>query len=369
MALVDLVSTGVQDAHLNSEPEISFYRQAWKRYSNSAIKPERLDYIGTFGSNNEVTVTIPNKGDLLTKIWIEADNIGAGGNNATGFFSANASKPTEFQLIVGGQPIVTLDSLYIQGVHNLLYNTSQGKASTALTTQGVAANATGKTSGKADHYSIPFFFEDFTRALPLVALQYSDVTLKIKCRDGFTPATTPKVFAEYVLLDTPERDFFTNNEHKILFQQVQSLLAAPGDTEFDLSYFNHPIRAVHLVSGKADGQNWDAEFSFGDATVWINGVAQSENMSANYHHTIVPVNHCSHLPQDMLDNVPVFTWPFSLDLSRAQPTGSVNASRLDSFKIAISSPSGGVAALHRIYATNLNWLRVKDGLAGAMYSN
>ena len=43
---------------------------------------------------------------------------------------------------------------------------------------------------------IPFFFgEDWTKALPLVALQYHDVEIRIKCRDGLAPVTQPKVYA------------------------------------------------------------------------------------------------------------------------------------------------------------------------------
>ncbi len=370
MALADLVAQGAQDAHLTGKPEISFYRQAWKRSTNFSIAPHQLNYIGTFGENAEITIPIPSKGDLLSRVWIEADGIGAHQNNATGLFAGNANQPTEISLWIGGQPVVTLDSLFIQSVWNVLYNTTQGKASTALTTQGVAPNATGKTANISDHYVLPFFFgDDFTRCLPLVAMQYSAVEIKIKCRDGFTPATTPKVYAEYVMLDTDEREFFTKNDHSLLINQVQHQLADPHDTEFDLSYFNHPIRAVHIASGKADGQNWDDEFTFGEATCYVNGVPISEKMSANYHHTIVPANHCSILPEGMLDNVPVFTFPFSLDLSRTQPTGSINASRLDNFKISITSPSGGVPALHRVYAVNYNWLRVSNGLAGCQYSN
>lgn len=371
MALSELVAVGVQDAHLTGdEPQISFYRQAWRKYTNFSIQPHQLNYIGTFGANNEVTIPIPSKGDLLSRVWIEADGIGRAQTNTTGLFSADATQPTEMTLYIGGQPVVTLDSLFVQGCWNVLYNTSQGKASTALTTQACAPNAFGKTSGHGDHYVLPFFFgDDFTRCLPLVAMQFSSVEIKIKCRDGFTPGSTPRVYAEYVVLDTNEREFFTKTEHKLLINQVQYQIGEPTQTDFDLSYFNHPIRAVHLVSGAAAGLHWSDECSFDEATCYVNGVPVSEKMSANYHHTIVPAGHCSHLPEGMLDNQPVFTFPFSLDLSRTQPTGSINASRLDNFKVTFSNPTGGSAAFHRVYAVNYNWLRVLNGLASCMYSN
>ena len=74
-ALVDLVSVGAQDAYITGEPQVSFWRQNYKRYTNFAIKPERMDYIGTFNGGAEVVIPIRSKGDLLSYIWIEQENI------------------------------------------------------------------------------------------------------------------------------------------------------------------------------------------------------------------------------------------------------------------------------------------------------
>ena len=71
-ALIDLVSIGAQDVYITGNPEVSFFRQNYKRHTNFAIKPEILDYIGTFAANNEVIIPIRSKGDLLSYIWIEA---------------------------------------------------------------------------------------------------------------------------------------------------------------------------------------------------------------------------------------------------------------------------------------------------------
>ena len=58
-ALVELVSIGAQDAYIKGDPQVSFFRQNFKRHTNFALKPERLDYIGTFADGNEVV--IPNQ--------------------------------------------------------------------------------------------------------------------------------------------------------------------------------------------------------------------------------------------------------------------------------------------------------------------
>src|SRR6056300_1179108 len=190
-ALIELVSVGAQDVYITGDPQVSFFRQNYKRYTNFAMKPERLDFIGTFDANNEVTIPIRSKGDLMSYIWIEADEISNFGTNTNGLFSQNASSPTEFSLWIGGQKVSQLDSLFIQGVHNPLLRDSSAKASFAVTTNSRKGNHSG------NHYMIPFFFgEDWTKVLPLVALQYHDVEIRIKCRDGFspTPGTIPKVY-------------------------------------------------------------------------------------------------------------------------------------------------------------------------------
>ena len=70
-ALIDLVSKGAQDVFITGEPQVSFFRQNYKRHTNFSMKPERMDYIGSFGASNEITVPIRSKGDLLSYIWVE----------------------------------------------------------------------------------------------------------------------------------------------------------------------------------------------------------------------------------------------------------------------------------------------------------
>ena len=362
-ALIDLVSKGAQDVYITGEPQVSFFRQNYKRYTNFAMKPERMDYIGTFASNNEITIPVRSKGDLLSYVWIESENIALNGGSTTGLFSNNAASPTEFSLWIGGQKVTQLDSLFIQGVHNPLLRDSTAKASCAVTTN------TAKTNHGGNHYVIPFFFgEDWTKSLPLVALQYHEVEIRIKCRDGYTPTSPPKVYGNYIYLDSDERKFFTEQEHELLITQTQYQPATNTDTELDLSYFNHPVKSLHLVSGKATGNDWFDEYTFEKSSLYINGVALFEETSNVYHHNIVPEMHCTDLPDDVLEDLPTFSWPFCLTMSKMQPTGTLNFSRIDNAKLSLVRPSGG-NQLHRVYAINYNILRIKNGMAGVAFGN
>jgi hypothetical protein len=362
-ALIDLVSKGAQDVFITGEPQVSFFRQNYKRHTNFSMKPERMDYIGTFGASNEITVPIRSKGDLLSYIWIEDTLISNVATNTDGLFSADASNPTTFQLWIGGQKVSELDSLFIQGAYNPLLRDNSAKASCTVTT-----NVAKENHGQ-NHFMIPFFFgEDWTKALPLVALQYHEVELRIKCRDGYTPQGTPKIYGNYIYVDTDERKYFTETEHEILFTQTQYQPATSTDTEMDLSYFNHPVKSIHLISGAAAGQKWYEEYTFGTSSLYINGTALFENSSNVYHHNIVPQMHCTDLPDDVLDDLPTYSWPFCLSMSKAQPSGTLNFSRIDNAKLLVNNVSGG-NNLHRVYAVNFNILRIKNGMAGVAFGN
>lgn len=367
-ALIDLVSVGVQDAHITGSPEVSFFRQSWKRYTNFAMKPERMDYIGTFGSGAEITIPVRSKGDLLSYVWIEADGIASVQDDTadTGFFKRSAADLTEFSLWIGGQMVCTLDSLFIQGVHNPLLRDSAAKASFAVTLNYKKENHGG------NHYAIPFFFcEDWSKALPLLSLTFHDVEIRIKCRTGFTPSSTPKVYGNYIYLDTEERKFFTEREHELLITQVQNQRLDRTDRTCDITYFNHPVKSIHLVSGNALGAVWNHEtngFKFGTSSLYINGVPLFENTSDVYHHDVVAEFHTTDLPDNILDDLATFSWPFCLTMSKAQPSGSLNFSRIDTAKLTFSAPTNGNHH-HRVYAVNFNILRIKNGLGGVAYGN
>ena len=370
-ALIDLVSVGAQDVYITGDPQVSFFRQNYKRHTNFSIKPERLDFIGSASNGNEIKIPITSKGDLLSYVWLEGTGINTKDSNDTGLFSVEDTTVTDFSLWIGGQEVCKMDSLFVAGVHNVLYNESQAKASAVTTTADFGPNMC------ADAYVIPFFFsEDWTKSLPLVALQYHEVEIRVKFR-SHVDFTLPsiKAYASYVFLDTVEREFFANNEHELLITQTQYQPMSKGDTSVDLSYFNHPVKAIHIAASN-DGTSAttpETRYTFQSASLYINGTILSENMSNVYHQKIVPTRHCSILP-GVLDEEPVKTWPFCLTINKSQPTGSLNFSRIDSAKITINTPSSddsggkGVNVI-RAYGVNYNILRIKNGMGGVAFGN
>jgi len=265
-------------------------------------------------------------------------------------------------LWIGGQEVTKLDTLFINTVHNTLYNESQAKATCAVTTQDGGGNAS------TGSYIIPFFFsEDWTKSLPLVGLQYHEVEIRIKCRNGtFNLGSSPKVYGSYVFVDTEERDFFANNEHELLITQTQHQPMTSSDTSIDLTYFNHPVKAVHIAAGS----NVSTYYRFTDASMFINGVPLFENMTHEYYRNVVPSRHCSVL-NTTVDSEQIYTWPFCLTMNKSQPTGTLNFSRIDNAKININglSTDNDNIDMIRAYAVNYNILRIKNGMGGIAFGN
>ena len=245
-----------------------------------------------------------------------------------------------------------------------------------MTTAVASENAKSARNGTvgSDYFVIPFFFsEDWTKALPLVAMQYHEVEIRIKCRSGLDFAATPKVYANYVYLDTEERNRLINTEQEILITQTQHQImdtSSSGTVDVDLTYFNHPSKAIHLISSAVDGGAWDDEVKFDSATLYINGQPLFEDLSDTYHHNVVPEMHCTVLPSGVVNSVPLFTWPFCIKLNGSQPSGSLNFSRVDNSKLVLKNLTvAGSPSMLRVYTVNYNILRVKNGLAGVAFGN
>lgn len=71
--LLQLVAQGKQDSHLTADPEVTYFKVMFKKYSNFAIEPIRQSANGQANFENLISVPISRNGDLVSKIYIEAE--------------------------------------------------------------------------------------------------------------------------------------------------------------------------------------------------------------------------------------------------------------------------------------------------------
>jgi len=328
--IAQLVAIGAQDAHLVGQPEVSFFRSNYKRHTNFAQTVERQVVQGNPASGGMSTIRFERKGDMLGYVYV------ASRANATANLKNYVSK---VELLIGGQVIDTQESEFMTDLAPVVMNQTNSKQDYNATTD----------------YYVPLrfsFCENAQSALPLIALQYHDVELRITW--GALTVTDMEVYAQFIHLDTEERTSMSSTPQNMIITQTQKAIASKSSTQ-ELS-FNHPMKYL-VVKNSGPGALTTAKMK-----LQINGTDVSDAKSVRPHFTYTPVYYHT---QNATASNDVILVPFCLDTSKLQPTGSLNFSRLDSARLVIE----GDTFEDNVYGVNYNILRIENGMGGLMYSN
>ena len=346
--IAQLVAVGAQDAHLVGQPEVSFFRSNYKRHTNFAQTVERQVIQGNPSTGGMSTVRFERKGDMVGYVYIAPND----GTKAVTFTPSEwVAAISKVELLIGGQVIDEQTSEFSQYI-----------APTVL-----AQNLTKSTSGfaeaaKSKFYPLRFSFcENAQTAIPLIALQYHDVELRITW--GTLSTEKYEIYSQFIHLDTDERTALSSTPQNMLITQTQKAIASVSKTQ-ELN-FNHPIKC--LVA--ADGTSLPIAAVANKMKLQINGTDVADFKYVDPHYTAVTSYYHTISSKDDEHlagaNEKFFLYPFCLDTSKVQPTGSLNFSRLDSARLVNDTANSDTD----IYAVNYNILRIENGMGGLMYSN
>ena len=344
--IAQLVAVGAQDAHLVGQPEVSFFRSNYKRHTNFAQTVERQTIQGNPSANGMSTVRFERKGDMLGYVYISPR---AGTSTASGAWWKSISK---VELLIGGQVIDTQDAAFSQYVAP--WTLSQGSTKAG----GLIASAETPSRG---FYPLRFSFcENAQSALPLVALQYHDVEVRISWGTINAASSRWECFSQFIHLDTDERTALSSTPQNMIITQTQKAIASSSRIQ-ELS-FNHPMKylvAKLAIGGLATAGN--------KIKLQINGTDVTDFKDADPHFTAIPMYYHTQSSVSAANghNIATLLVPFCIDTSKLQPTGSLNFSRLDSARIVSDTQNNG----SDIYGVNYNVLRIENGMGGLMYSN
>ena len=361
-ALVELVAKGAQDAYLTGDPQVSFFHQAYKRHTNFAQKPVKIDFSGTAGASQQINLKLINKGDLLGYIWMDMTS------TAT---TVNSLQTTIFELYIGGQLIDRQDGFYMTQLWQKFLIDSSAK--------GFATNPDSDDYAVQTDYMdsrwlpLHFFFCDSMCYLPLVALQYHEVEVRITF-GAVTFDVQPAFYANYIVLDTAERDAIVKKDHDLLIEQVQKISAeSPGTNstnKFDLSLLNHPVKCL-LWGNPNDG----TIFTSSAVQLYLNGTEVFGSPMPDIFFTQVQGYYHSEFASELLkgdvrynsagQNLKMYS--FALRANKHQPCGTCNFSRLDNASLTFTQADAPTTLY--LYAVNFNILRIKNGLGGLAFSS
>jgi len=343
--ITQLVAVGAQDTHLVGNPEVSFFQSSYKRHSNFSSVIERQVIQNTPANNGLSSIRFERKGDLLSYVYLVS---ASGGNPADIDWTDDVDK---VELYIGGQLVDTQHFEYSTKIHTDIMANSFSKS--------IYGSGPDGTDNTGYFYPMKFWFcENWQSALPLIALQYHDVEMRIYW--GSSVTNTMEAWARYIYLDADERRMMAEKPMDLLIHQVQRIPASSSKTT-DLT-FNHPVKFI-----ASTGSNFNAS---NDVLLQLNGVDVGEkkpatphyNQVSAYHHTQFGAN--STVANEGFQSVTLMI-PFCLDASKLQPTGTCNFSRMDSATLRLPDSTINGA----IYAVNYNILRVQNGMGGLLYAN
>jgi hypothetical protein len=347
--IAQLVAVGAQDVHLVGQPEVSFFRSTYKRHTNFSQTTERQVIQGNVSNGGMSTVRFERKGDLLGYVYLVAND----GSTTQEFSNVQwRTMISKVELLVGGQVVDEQDSTYSTLIAPTLSATSTAKS--------VGGNLFGGASGSR-FYPLRFAFcENWQSALPLISLQYHDVELRITWGSAAADASKKwDVYANYAYLDTQEREVFASQPQNMIMTQVQKAIASGAKIQ-ELN-FNHPIKYLAAADASAVAM---VDTAGNKLKLQINGTDVADYKFANPNFTSIPLYyHTSH--GSSATGTKLFFYPFCLDASKLQPTGSLNFSRLDSARIINDTANSD----KDVYAVNYNVLRIENGMGGLLYSN
>ena len=297
--LMQLVAYGAQDIYLTGNPEITFFKVVYRRYTNFAVETIDLTFNGTADFGKQSNVLITRNGDLVTRMYLKIQ--------LTKLQLQNFSTVDELQrqtylfayvreignfiidnirFEIGGTQIDKHWGHWMYTWHDLTKDVNNEPAYRALVgdvDELTALRFPDSQGYVANEYVLftPLIFWCNTNtglALPLIALQYHEVRLWFefsrfrdlivysnnltlgKLNNGNGVFGNASLLVDYVYIDTEERRRFAQIGHEYLINQLQ-YTGVQTVTQNPLritTQFNHPskefiwnINSGYYISGDA----------------------------------------------------------------------------------------------------------------------
>lgn len=440
--LMQLLSWGNQNLYLNGNPSITFFKKVYKTHTNFSMESIRINFNRNdvfVNDNTTLKATINRHGDLVSQMyfvfelpdiifdedlvfrWIDCvgesiiDNcqLSINGNvidRQTGEF-----KHLYRQLTCGVDRLKLLEQMTAYKYHVL-------PTETRYTPYGTVIQNNFATFIPSRKVYVPLNFwcnRTLTQALPLIALQYSEVEVTIDIRpltqlytlfyvkDGTSDFWAPNLDLEthrlhefisndrkrflvtntvvdikaylevnYVFLDKAERNFFAYNSLEYLIEQTTRIdrFNVTESTVHDLILQN-PVKEIMWVCSRDDKRNKNDWFNYTDgiepimntAKLLFNGLDRFDEKDAIYFNYVQPFQHhkANYKPG-------LYVYSFAVNADDVeQPSGSVNSSMINKIQLYMTTkkPNNDSYAYDcTFYVISYNLLRIEKGLGAVAFS-
>jgi len=274
--LLQLVAYGAQDVYLTGNPQITFFKVVYRRHTNFAIEAIQQTFNGTVGYGQTVNCQISRNGDLINRVYLQVTlpkitgiTSPDSGTRYVNYVGLRLIKSVVIE--IGGQQIDKhySDWLYIWNELSL----PLGKRYGYDTMVGADKDITSFNDTTL-YIPLEFWFcRNVGLALPLIALQYHEVKIKIDFEthnnclmnllatgdtaetwttsNSTSTITEMALWVDYIFLDTDERRRFAQLSHEYLIEQLQftgtEALNNNATNRVKLN-FNHPCKELVWVA-------------------------------------------------------------------------------------------------------------------------
>ena len=385
--LLQLVAQGKQDVFLTGNPQITWFKMVYRRYTNFAVESQQIYFDGDPDFGKRVTALVPRRGDLLGPMILElvlpyvtmSDGSSGVYVNSLGYAFIE-----EISLEIGEQEIdkqtgewmqiwstVSTPASQLDALNNMIGRVD-GLNVPPSVVPAPSCSVGGYKYGAVKLYiPLQFWFNKNPGLyLPLLAMQYHPIRINMKIRDlGAlivnpntsdscstvkplpTKITDVRLYGDYVYLDREERRRFVANTHEYLIEQIQYTPQVSIPEGINIQNvrleFNHPIRELFWVIQREVMKNTREWFNFGstsafeagisrdmlqDATLQVDGYDRFDARDAGYFRMVQPYQY--HTSTDVKNFI--YLYSFSLRPEDMQPSGSLNASRIDNMNLMMN---------------------------------
>ena len=386
--LTELNTLGKMDKFLYNNPELTFFRYSHMKTTNFA-----LDTIMTHmdGNSRRRSAEIEREGDLAMSCYLVVDCPGITGQYAEKLGYAMIKSVS---LNIGGQCIERLTGEYMCAWDELSGGLKR------LSDAGANQLINPDDDGLATRLYVPLpftFTQNSGSALPLIGLQHHAIKVEVELNNVGQIAPGTVQMAAYlsnqasaataadtqaaakwsdfdfhlmtcqVYLDKEERQSFADYSNDMLITQVQERIVDKSDLNrsFQLT-FNHSINhLMWTMQGVAATKEGCSEVSL---TFNNHERFHAMKQHGRYFRTVQPYMHHSNVPLKGASDR-IYCYNFGLKPEDAQPSGSVNMSRIDNVHMKLSTDDDANNLTIRLYARNYNVLRIQNGMGGLVLTS
>ena len=359
----------------------------YRRYTNFAMESQQIYFDGDPDFGKRVTALVPRRGDLLGPMTLEivlpfvTMSDGSTGNYVN---TAGYALIEEITLEIGEQEIDKQTGEWMQiwstlvttagqrdALNNMIGRVDGLNSPATMLPPATCSVGTYKYGALKLYVPLQFWFNRNPGLyLPLLAMQYHPIRVNVKFRDlasmivstslsptcaGVQPLPTKlteiRLWGDYVYLDTEERRRFVANTHEYLIEQVQYTpqisLPEGVNTHNIRMEFNHPLREIFWVVQRNVMKTTHEWFNFGstsasesgqsrdmlqDATLQVDGYDRFDARDSGYFRLVQPYQF--HTTTDVKQFI--YLYSFALRPEDMQPSGSLNASRIDNMNLLVN---------------------------------